>query len=154
LAAWLIASGVFVMVSNRAMIRVLMVRLVEKAGGVDAASALISARLDCEVGKGTISKRMAGHLEWPLVEIMALEDAVDDTCVRRWLAGSMPEAARAQSIMVAAAHSALEHGQAVAAALAVAGGKGDMAVARRELGEAAQALSGLLAALDAQGGAT
>jgi len=140
------------MVCDRAMIRVFMARLVERAGGVDAASAFISARLGSAVCKGTISKRMAGHLEWPLVEIMALEDAVGDLCVRRWLAGSVPELVQRQSLMEAAAASALEHGQAVAAALAVASGHGDLATARRELSEAAQALTGLLAALDAQGG--
>lgn len=140
------------MVCDRAMIRVFMARLVERAGGVDAASAFISARLGSTVCKGTVSKRMAGHLEWPLVEIMALEDAVGDLCVRRWLAGSLPGVAESQSLMAAAAASALEHGQAVAAVLAVANGQGDLAIARREMAEAAQALTALLAALDAQGG--
>lgn len=141
------------MVSDRDMIRVFMVRLVERAGGVDAASALVSARLGRNVCKGTISRRMSGDLDWPLVEIMALEDVVGDLCVRRWLCGALPEAAVQRDLLGAVAVSAREHGEALAAALAVGAGAGDMAVARRELSEAAQALKVVLAALDAAGGA-
>ncbi len=57
-----------------------------------------------------------------------------------------------RDLLGAVAVSAREHGEALAAALAVGSGAGDMAVARRELSEAVQALKVLLAALDAAGG--
>lgn len=142
------------MVSDRDMIRVFMARLIERAGGVDAASVLVSARLGRNVCKGTISRRMSGDLDWPLVEIIALEDVVGDPCVRRWLCGGLPEAATNRDLLGAVAASAREHGEALAAALAVGAGGGDMAVAKRELSEAAQALTGLLAALELAGGAS
>lgn len=143
------------MVSDRDMIRAFMARLVEKAGGVDAAAALIGARMGHGVSKGTISKRMSGELDWPLVEIRALEQAVGDACVSRWIAGDLPEVAQAQSMMAAVGDAVREHGEAVSAVLAVAMGGGNAAVALREMDEAAHALGRLRATLGAvvEGGA-
>jgi hypothetical protein len=137
------------MVSDRDMIRAFMARLIEEAGGVDATSALVSARLGRNVCKGTISKRMSGDLDWPLVEIRALEKVVGNFCVSRWIAGDVPEVAQAQSLMTAAALAVREHGEAIAATLAVASGSGDMAVALCEMDEALQALGRLRASLGA-----
>lgn len=134
--------------SDRAMIRAFMAGLVERAGGVDAASALIAARLGGEVSKGTISKRLAGHLDWPLVEVMALEDAVGDPCVRRWLARSLPEIAEGQCVMAAAAEAVREHGEAVSAAMDFASGRGSRAKAAKEASEAVVAAKKLAAALE------
>jgi hypothetical protein len=134
--------------SDRLMIRAFMASLVERAGGVEAAAALIGARLGADVSKGSISKRMGGHLDWPLVEVMALEDAVGDPCVRRWLARSLPEVAEGQSLMQAAAAVVRENGEAISAVMEFASGRGDRATARKELAEAVTATARLAAVMD------
>jgi hypothetical protein len=134
--------------SDRLMIRALMAGLVEKAGGVDPAAALIGARLGAEVSKGSVSKRMGGHLEWPLVEIMALEDAVGDPCVRRWLARSLPEVTEGQSLMQVAAEVVREHGEAISAVMDFATGRGKRATARKELADVVTATARLAAVMD------
>lgn len=134
--------------SDRAMIRAFMAGLVDRVGGVEPAAALIGARLGTEVSKGSISKRLAGHLDWPLVEIMALEDAAGHRCVRRWLAASLPEVAEGQSIMQGVADAAREHGEAVAAVMKYATSGTDRAQARKELAEAVHAIRHLAALLD------
>lgn len=130
------------------MIRAFMAGLVDRAGGVDAAAALIGARLGADVSKGSISKRLSGALDWPLVEIMALEDAVGDRCVRRWLARSLPEISEGQSLMQAAAMAVREHGEAISAVMDFASGGGDRARARKELAESVTALTRLAAAME------
>lgn len=134
--------------SDRLMIRAFMAGLVERAGGVDASAALIGARLGTEVSKGSISKRLAGHLDWPLVEIMALEDAVGDPCVRRWLARSLPEISDGQNLMQAAAEAVREHGEAVSAVMDFASGRGSRAKARKEVSEAVTASNRLAALME------
>ena len=129
-----------------------MARLIDAAGGVDAAAALIGARLGHEVSKGSVSKRQSGQLDWPLVEVMALEDAVGQPLVRRWLAQSLPEACAAQSLMQGMAEVSREHGEAMAAVMELAAGKGSHTRARAELSEALQAI-GALAAIVEEGGA-
>lgn len=138
--------------SDRAMIRAFMAGLVERAGGVDAAAALIGARLGAEVSKGSISKRLAGHLDWPLVEIMALEDAVGDPCVRRWLARSLPEISEGQSLMQAAAEAVREHGEAVSAVMDFVAGRGCRAKARKEVSDAVTANKRLAALMEGEDG--
>lgn len=140
-------------VSDAAMIRSFMARLVDEAGGVDAAAALIGARLGSDVSKGTISKRMAGHLDWPLVEILALEKALCNPCVSRWIAGGVPEVVQAHGLMAAVATSAREHGEAISAALALGLGSGDVATAQAEIEQAGQALSALRNIVSSIGGA-
>lgn len=92
--------------SDRAVIDAFMRSLVDRLGGVDATAAVLSARHGVEVHKGTISKRMHGLLDWPLIDIMAIEDAVRDPCVRRWLARSLPNAA-GSSLLTACARAEL-----------------------------------------------
>lgn len=137
--------------SDAAMIRAFMARLIEAAGGVDPAAALIGARLGRDVSKGSISKRQSGGLDWPLVEVMALEDAVGQPIVRRWLAQGLPEAADAQTMAHGVAEVAREAGEAVAAVMDLMGGSGSRVRARKELSEARDAL-GRLAALVEVGG--
>lgn len=134
--------------SDRAMIRAFMAGLVDRAGGVDASAALIGARLGAEVSKGSISKRLAGHLDWPLVEIMALEDAVGDPCVRRWLARGLPEISEGQALMQAAAEVVREHGEAVSAVMDFAAGRGCRSRARKEVSEAVTASKRLAALME------
>lgn len=135
---------------DRVMIRAFMAGLIERAGGLDAAAAAIGARLGAEVSKGTVSKRMSGQLDWPLVEVMALEDAVGDPCVRRWLARSLPEAGQAASLMQGVADLSREHGEAVGAVLDLAAGRGCPDRARKEVADALVALSALAARLEVQ----
>lgn len=136
--------------SDRLMIRALMQGLVARAGGVDAAAALIGARLGADVSKGSISKRNSGQLDWPLVEIMALEDAIGDRCVRRWLRQSDEEAMENCSLMQMAAIAVRENGEAVAATLDFVNGGGSRAKARKEAQEALTAAQNLAAKLEAE----
>jgi len=140
------------MSSDSMMIRAFMVRLVEKAGGVDGAAAAINAATGRDVGKGTISKRMSGGAEWPLVDILALEKTLGDPCVSRWLAGAVPEVRHARSLMEAVADAAREHGEAVAAVMDAGIGQGKVSDARREVQEAVVAMARLAATLDAVDG--
>lgn len=134
--------------SDRLMIRAVMAGLVERAGGVDASAALIGARLGTQVSKGSISKRLAGHLSWPLDEIMALEEAVGDLCVRRWLTTTVPEIAEGQNLMQAAAEAVREHGEAVSAVMDFASGRGSRAKARKEVSESVIASNRLAALME------
>lgn len=131
--------------SDAAMIRAFMAGLVDRAGGVDASAALIGARTGADVSKGTISKRNAGHLDWPLVEILALEDAVGDPCVRRWLMRSLPEEQDSRDLMQHAAEVYREAGDAAGAAMDLASGRGNRTQARKEVAEALAALERLAA---------
>lgn len=134
--------------SDRDVIRAFMAQLVERAGGVDPAAVIIGARLGTEVSKGSISKRMSGHLEWPLVEIMALEDALGNPCVRRWLARSLPEVAEGQSLMQGVADAAREHGEALSAVMDFKSGRGSRDHARKEVSEALAASMRLAALIE------
>jgi hypothetical protein len=118
------------------MIRAFMQRLVEQAGGVDAAAALIGAATGSEPSKGTISKRMAGHLDWPVIEVKALEDALQDYRLRIWLYESMPHAREQVQLLSAVADAHKETGEALAAALHVTMGNYSISNARREVREA------------------
>lgn len=134
--------------NERDMINAFMRGLVQRAGGLDAAGALIGAQLGGEVHKGTISKRLSGQLDWPLVEIMALEDAVGDPCVRRWLSRSLTDGGAQQDIMQSVASVLKEHGEAMGAALAFASGRGSLVDARKEVAESRAALRKLAAILE------
>lgn len=137
--------------SDRAMIRALMQGLVDRAGGVDAAAALIGARLGADVSKGSISKRNSGQLDWPLVEIMALEDALGDPCVRHWMFRSLPEVTEGQTLLRAAVDAVRESGEAVSAVMDLVSGTGKRSIARREVQEAVTSISGLAALLESEG---
>ena len=130
------------------MISAFMQGLVERAGGVDAAAALIGARLNTEISKGTISKRMTGKLGWPLDEIRALEKVLDDYPVSRWIARSLPEAAEGQSLMQGAGAMAFESGEAMAAVMDFTAGRGSKAKARKEVQDAVAATAALAALLE------
>lgn len=145
---------------NATMIHALMIGLVERAGGVEAAARLIDARMGRPLDrdsqstrKGTLSKRLAGHLSWPLDEIMALEDATGDRCVRRWLAQSLPELAEAQCVMRAMAEISREHGEAMGALAdyAVAPSASGRARARKEMQDVLGVLKRLAAQFETEG---
>lgn len=129
------------------MIRGFMAGLIRRAGGIEAAAELIGAGIGREVGKGTVSKRQSGHLDWPLVEIMALEDAVGDPCVRRWLERSLPEAAVSGDLMRGVADASKEAGEAISAVMGVLTRQGALPEAQREVSEALVAFGELAARL-------
>lgn len=139
--------------SDAAMIRAFMARLINEAGGVDPAAALIGAVLGHEVSKGSISKRQSGHLDWPLVEVMALEDALGQPVVRRWLAQTLPEASETKTMAQGVAEVAREAGEAVAAVMDLMVGAGSRVVARKELAEARDAMARLAARVEEGGDA-
>lgn len=121
--------------SERLMIKAFMASLIEKAGGFDAAAAVIGARLGHDISKGSISKRQSGQLDWPLIEILALEDAVGEQPVRRWLMQSLPEVQDAACLMQSAGELAAEGGEAVMALTQLAMGKGCRATARKQIAD-------------------
>lgn len=137
--------------SDRSMIRAFMAGLIDRAGGMEAAAALIGARLGQEVSKGSVSKRQSGALDWPLVEIIALEDAVGDACVRRWLSRSLPEDGLGQGLLSGLAEAARETGEAVGAVAAYASGQITRAEAAKEVQDAVTATKRLAARLEAEG---
>lgn len=139
--------------SDAAMVRAFMARLIEAAGGVDPAAALIGARLGHEVSKGSISKRQSGHLDWPLVEVMALEDALGLPVVRRWLAQTLPDATDTKTMAQGVAEVSREAGEAVAAVVNLMVGSGSRVSARKELAEARDALARLAARVEEGGNA-
>lgn len=135
--------------NDAAMIRALMAGLIRKAPGQEAAAALISAAVGHDVSKGTISKRQAGHLEWPLVEIMALEDAIGEAPVRRWLAQTLPEAP-ALDLLAEVAVSSREHGEAMSAVIGYAAGHVDRSTARKEVTESLAVMQRMSARLEGE----
>ncbi|KFI24155.1 hypothetical protein CG50_13745 [Paenirhodobacter enshiensis] len=97
---------------------------------------------------GTISKRLSGHLDWPLVEIMALEDALDDRCVRRWLLSTTPDHAEHIDLLDGASALSREVGEAVSAVVGLATGKADRARVRKEVQDARHVVERLSAVLE------
>ncbi|CAM3093121.1 hypothetical protein PANO111632_02755 [Paracoccus nototheniae] len=137
--------------SEKAMIQAFMASLIDKVGGFDAAAAVIGARLGHDISKGSISKRQSGQLGWPLLEIMALEDAAGDRCVRRWLRRCDPEAEANDELMSLLAIASKESGEAFTALLKFAAGTGSLAEARKEVEDAISVkrrIAGLLASGD------
>ena len=134
--------------NDAAMIRAFMGGLIDRAGGVDAAAALIGARLGQDVSKGSISKRQSGQLDWPLIEIMALEDAVGDPCVRRWLSKSLPEVEQGACLLRGAAAMAREHGEAIEAIADLAAVFGCRDKARKEVADSLAANERMAALLE------
>jgi hypothetical protein len=139
------------MSDRQAIIRAFMANLIRKAGGVDAAAMLIAADLGSPVSKGSISKRQAGHLDWPLVEIMALEDALLDFSVREWFAQTTPKAHEDQTLMHSVGRMAVESGEAMAAAMDFASGRGSKALALKEAHDALVSAGNLVAQLKGEG---
>ncbi|AFA44893.1 hypothetical protein [Rhodobacter capsulatus] len=127
--------------------------LVQGHGCLDSVSALIEARFGRGPGKGTLSKRMSGELDWTLPDIIALEDAAgrypvtDLLCRRR--AGAVAGAVRVDLIAQAGAISK-EHGEAMDAMMRAIGSQdaGDRARAAVEMREAIEAMTKALRALE------
>lgn len=140
--------------SDRVLINQFMRALVTKAGGPASAASYIDAGLGIPLQNGestrvgTISKRLAGHLSWPLDEIMALEDALGDHPVRRWLTGTLPEAAQTADLMTCISESSREFGEAIGAVADLASGRGDRMRTMKEIHDARQAMDRLAVAVN------
>lgn len=110
--------------SDSQIIRAFAGKLIEKLGGFDATAALLSARFGKEVHKGTLSKRQAGDLEWPLSHLWAMEDGAADHCISRYRTQVLPEVGEGVTLLRGAAVMAREGGEAMEAIAEFAAGNG------------------------------
>lgn len=134
--------------SDRQIIQAFMAKLIEKAGGYDATAAIISARLGHDISKGSISKRQSLQLDWPFIEIIALEDSVGDPCVSLWRARRLPEVEDSMCLLRGAASLARESGEAFEAIADLAAGSGCRDKARKEVADLIVASKNVAAILD------
>lgn len=134
--------------SESQMIRAFAGKLIERLGGFDATAALLTARFGKEVHKGTISKRQAGDLEWPLSHIWAMEDAAGDRCISKYRSQQLPEVEEGFSLMRGLASLAREHGEAVGAVADLAAGAGCRNIAKKEVADLIVAGKTIAAMLD------
>lgn len=113
-------------------------------GCYDAAAETINARWGCGASKGTISKKMAGILDWTVADIIALEDAAGRYPVTRLLVRRLENrpAVVAGSLLTHGGCIAKESGEAIAAILAAeqSSGADERAQAITEIDEAMSAL--------------
>lgn len=142
------------MTDLRKLVNAQMAALIDGTFGcLDAAAETINARTGGSVSKGTLSKRLSGHLGWPVEDVAALEDAAARYPVSRMMARRMnAEGPTASACLYAASGIASkEVGEAVAAALraATSADDGDRAEAIREAQEAEDAMRRLREALEA-----
>lgn len=86
--------------------------LIDKLGGVVAASAVLDARWGGSHSAGTLSKKRARQLDWTLPDILALQEAAGDWSLFNWLMGQVPPEARAVCLVTASADLAKESGEA------------------------------------------
>lgn len=129
----------------------LMKNVLKAHGGLDAAAAYLSEKFGKEVHKGTLSKRQAGDLEWPMAHIWALEDAVGCHSVSRYRNRTLPEIDRGESVMSAAANLMEEAGEAFGAIAKLAAGKGSIDEARKETSDMQVAVNAMAAVLERDG---
>lgn len=136
---------------NGHIIRAFAAKLIEKLGGFDATAALLTARFGKEIHKGTLSKRQAGDLEWPLSHLWAMEDAAGDHCISRYRTQVLPEVSEGVTLMRSVAAMARENGEAMEAAMNFAAGNGCRDKARKEVSDVISASQKVAAILDREG---
>ncbi|KQI68715.1 hypothetical protein AN189_07390 [Loktanella sp. 3ANDIMAR09] len=121
----------------------------------DAAADTIVARLGNGVSKATISRRRSGSLDWPLADILALEDAAGKYPVTRMMARRLKETGAGSSLCITRQAGAIskECGEAVAAILSAQSSAEDncRADALSEIDEAIEALRTARATIEAGG---
>lgn len=132
------------MADPRAVISAMVLGMIHRIGGHDAAAALIGARWGRSISKGTLTKKAAGELDWTLADVMALEDGLGDYPISRFMADRGRDAGGCD-VNRAVAGLAKEAGEAMAAALS-AGAPAEMLKEAREAQAAAQALVSALEA--------
>ncbi len=74
------------MADPRQIVRVTMKALIDRLGCLDAAAETINARWGAGSSKGTLSKKLSGHLAFNVDDVIALEDAIGDYPVTKLLA--------------------------------------------------------------------
>jgi hypothetical protein len=134
--------------------RASMRSLISGYGCLDAVASMVSARFDVPASKGTLSKKMAGHNEFSLAEIIALEDAtgrypVTEALWRRL--DAKPERI-AGCLLTLSANVAKEGGEAVSALLTAmhASNPDDLAQAIKEVDDLMHVLRETRASLENQ----
>lgn len=131
------------MSDTRLVIRATMKAMIERFGCYDAVAELLNARWGGGHSKGTISKKTSGALDFTVLDVLALEDALGEYPVTRMLARRMAERPEhGGSLLAAGGLIAKEAGEAVAAVLAAAQSAGarEQAQAVTEIDEAIAAL--------------
>lgn len=126
--------------------------LVQWFGCYDAVAETINTRWSGGASKGTISKKMSGHLDWTLCDVIAIEDAVGRHPVTRCLANRLGArfSSASESLVAQSGVIAKETGEAIAAILSAEQSldAADRAQAIVEIDEAIEALQCALARLD------
>ncbi|MBY6160015.1 hypothetical protein KUV73_03985 [Mameliella alba] len=143
------------MADARRMVAAQMSALIDGTFGcLDAAAEALHARLGRPVGKGTLSKRLAGQQGWPVDEVCALEDAAGRYPVTRMMARRLDAKGdtAAAHLVVLAGDISRETGEAVAAILTAQQSDcaGDDASAIAEIDEAIEVLRQARAKLEAR----
>lgn len=125
--------------------------LVHRLGCLDAAAETINAALGVSRAKGTISQRMNGQADWPVIDVMALENAVGSFPITNMLSRRIDGVDEAVTLPLTVLSGAMskEAGEAVAAALAVLQDDTprSRAVAVKEIDEGIEALQRARAAI-------
>ena len=118
---------------------------VGRFGCLDATASMIRASTGGECSIGTLSKRLAGHLSWPIEDVAALEEALGEYPITEMLARRLRgnDAPSGLPLTTHAGAIAKETGEAIAAAISACASDRaeDYATAVVELDEAAAAIS-------------
>ena len=128
--------------------------IIEWFGCYDAVAETINARWGGGASKGTISKKVSGHLDWTIADLIALEDASGRYPVTRLLARRLENRAdnAPDSLLLQTGLIARESGEAIAAILAAEQSScaAENAQAIKEIDDATEALRLARAALERQ----
>ena len=128
--------------------------IIEWFGCYDAVAETINARWGGGASKGTISKKVSGHLDWTIADLIALEDASDRYPVTRLLARRLENRAdyAPDSLLLQTGLIARESGEAIAAILAAEQSScaAENAQAIKEIDDALEALRLARATLERQ----
>lgn len=108
-----------------------MQSLITAVGGFDAAVAVIEARWGRGMSKGTLTKKLAGQLDWSVLDILALQQATGVESVTDWMVSLGPRAAVARTLASTAPDFAREAGEAQAALMAAMASPGNEALRAR-----------------------
>ncbi len=128
----------------RQVVRSTMSALVDGFGCYDAVAETFNARWGGGASKGTVSKKVSGHLDWTVADVIALEDAMGRFPVTRMLARRLEKrtAVAPGSLILDGSSIAKESGEAIAAILSAEASESadERAQAVTEIREAIEAL--------------
>ncbi|MCJ8139373.1 hypothetical protein [Falsirhodobacter halotolerans] len=136
------------MPDERKILTAFMSKLIAQCGGYDAAVAILEARWDHPVSKGTLSKKKSGILDWTVTDVIALQEAVGKRPVFDWL-NSLDDDPEVLACHIAgAADLSREYGDAMSAVLS-ARTPDDKAKAIKELHDVRGAADRLIGTMEA-----